>query len=84
MGIPAIGTQVGGIPDLILDGQTGYLLPEKPDPADVAAAIVKFAALPEQQKGSMAAAAREHWKEKFDAKENAMQFAAYLQKLTLE
>lgn len=84
MGIPAIGTQVGGIPDLILDGQTGYLLPEKPDPADVAAAIVKFAALPEYQKGSMAAAAREHWKEKFDAKENAMQFAAYLQKLTLE
>ena len=84
MGIPAIGTQVGGIPDLILDGQTGYLLPEQPDPADVAAAIVKFAALPEQQKGAMAAAAREHCKEKFDAKENAMQFAAYLQKLTLE
>ena len=24
-GTPAIGTNVGGIPDMIIDGQTGYL-----------------------------------------------------------
>ena len=84
MGIPAVGTRVGGIPDLILDDQTGFLLPQQPAPSDVAEAIMKYAALPENRKEQMAESARKLWKEKFDAKENAMQFAAYLQKLTLE
>lgn len=84
MGIPAIGTTVGGIPDLILDGQTGFLLPEQAEPSDVADAIVKYASLDEEQKKNMAAAARFLWKQKFDAKENAMRFSAYLQNLTIE
>ena len=29
MGIPAIGTAVGGVPELIREGETGFLLPEK-------------------------------------------------------
>ena len=81
MGIPAIGTTVGGIPDLIMDGRTGFLMPQQAEPADVAAAVMKYASSPAAQKQQMAAAARRHWVQKFNAKENAARFAAYLQDL---
>jgi len=81
MGIPAVGTQVGGIPDLVIDGQTGFLLSSQPEPAEVAEGILKYAALPDDRKQEMAAAARKLWKEKFDASENAVKFAAYLENL---
>ena len=84
MGIPAIGTAIGGIPDLILDGKTGFLLPEQASPEDVAAAVMKYAALTAEERAQMAATTRCHWAEKFNAKENAVQFAAYLQRLASE
>ncbi|MHB1241009.1 MAG: glycosyltransferase, partial [Gammaproteobacteria bacterium] len=28
-GVPAIGTRHGGIPEVIIDGETGYLVPER-------------------------------------------------------
>ena len=84
MGIPAIGTAIGGIPDLIIEDQTGYLLPEQATPETTADAIQKFAVLPEEQKKLMAAAARQLWKEKFDAKENAAAFTSYLRDLIPE
>ena len=84
MGIPAVGTRVGGIPDLILDDQTGFLLPQQPAPSDVAEAIMKYAALPENRKEQMAESARKLWKEKFDARKNALEFTAYLQNLISE
>ena len=84
MGIPAVGTRVGGIPDLILDGQTGFLLQEEATPTAVAEALLKYAALSEGEKNRMAAAARHLWKENFNAQENALRFTAYLRNLTPE
>jgi len=84
MGIPAIGTTVGGIPDLIKDGQTGFLLPPQPEPSDVADAIRRYAALPDDRKREMAASACRLWKEKFDASANAVRFATYLENLISE
>ena len=81
MGIPAIGTAVGGIPDLILDGKTGFLLPQDLEATDVANAILRFAMLTNEQKNRMRMAAREHWANKFDAKKNAEIFTAYLNEL---
>lgn len=81
MGIPAIGTPIGGIPDLIVDGQTGFLLPQNVKPQDVAAALMRYVALTDTQKREMTAAVRHRWEEKFNAKTNAVQFAAYLQNL---
>lgn len=84
MGIPAIGTPVGGIPDLIEDGYTGFLLPQQVTSADVAEAIAKFAALSAEEKKNMAAAARGLWQEKLDARKNAARFTAYLRNLLSE
>ena len=84
MGIPAIGTPVGGIPELILEGKTGFLLPEQVTPADVAVAIVGFADLSEGRKEEMCGAARQHWAEAFDAVDNAARFTEYLLELASE
>lgn len=84
MGVPAIGTEVGGIPDLILDGKTGFLLPQEAEPAQVAAAIERFTALTEEQRQQLRMNVRRHWADRFDAEKNAARFTAYLQDLLLE
>ena len=84
MGIPAIGTNVGGIPDLIIDGRTGFMLPQDVQASDVAEAIMRYDAMPEEEKRKMSDAVRRHWEENFNAKENAVRFAAYLQNLASE
>lgn len=40
MGIPTIATNVGGLPDLVIDGQTGWLVPPR-DPPRLAQAILE-------------------------------------------
>lgn len=46
--LPVIGTRVGGIPELVLDGETGLLVePERP--AELAAALDALAASPERR-----------------------------------
>lgn len=74
MGIPAIGTRVGGIPELIEDGKTGFLLPANPTPQQIADSIVKYIALSYDEKLKMSNAAYMGWKERFDARENAIRF----------
>ena len=84
MGIPAVGTPVGGIPDLIVDGRTGFLLPEAVQQQDVADAVTRFYDLSEEEKEEMYETARRHWAEKFDAVKNAVQFTEYLLKTASE
>jgi glycosyltransferase involved in cell wall biosynthesis len=76
-----IGTEVGGIPDLILEGKTGFLLPQEVEPSHVAAAILRFAALNDEQKRQMSDAARKHWEQNFNAVRNAEQFTGDLLEL---
>lgn len=78
MGIPAIGTAVGGIPELVVDGHTGYLLPENPEISQVSEAILKFAALSSEEKQKMSGNARKMWQEKCDAEKNACRFTQML------
>jgi glycosyltransferase involved in cell wall biosynthesis len=73
-GVPAIAANRGGLPDLVLDGQTGYLF--DPDrPADLLERVV---ALKEndQLRQSMAAAAREH-AERFSWMQTTQQLRQY-------
>ena len=49
MGIPLIGTHHGGIPEVIEDGNTGYLVPER-DTEILADRIFKLMSNPSQRK----------------------------------
>lgn len=81
MGIPAIGTAVGGIPELIQTGETGYLLSSDPSPTEVADAITAFYNTTPEQRQNMKNASYTLWKNKFDAKRNAEQFIHLLNTL---
>lgn len=74
MGIPTVGTAVGGIPELVIDGYTGYLLPENPSISQVSETILKFLALSAEQRQKMSENARKMWQEKCDANKNARRF----------
>ncbi len=71
MGIPAAATSVGGIPELVYTGRTGYLLPESVSARELADAIADFYRLPEEEKRAMRANAVELWREKCDAEKNS-------------
>ncbi len=79
--IPAAATAVGGIPEIVRDGETGFLLPENPAPEELAAAIRRFYELPPAEKAAMSAAARALWEEAFDAEKNADRLAGLFRRL---
>jgi len=82
MGIPAIGTEVGGIPDLIIKegkDKTGYLLPENPTPEKICEVICNFMELSDDIKRNLGQNAYERWKKVFDAEQNAEGFACIIE-----
>lgn len=78
MGIPAIGTDVGGMSELIQNDSNGYLLPADVSALDVSKAILRYVALPLEKKGVLGQAAFERWKLQFNAKKNAQKFVDML------
>lgn len=80
-GVPAIGTAVGGIPEQIQTGKTGYLLSPNPDPAEVAEAIAAFYHAELKERQAMSDATYALWQEKFDAQKNAETFCAMVEGL---
>ncbi|WP_089416328.1 glycosyltransferase family 4 protein [Vitreoscilla filiformis] len=63
-GRPAIASHVGGIPEVVRDGVSGWLVPPD-DPPALAQAIARLAALPAPERAAMGAAARRHYLEHF-------------------
>lgn len=61
---PVVASDVGGIPDVIIDGKTGVLVPQK-DPAKLASAIVALLDNPERSR-TLGQAGYEHVRENFD------------------
>lgn len=45
-GLPVVASNIGGIPDAVIDGETGLLVPEKA-PAAIAAAVIRLLADPD-------------------------------------
>lgn len=74
MGVPTIATSVGGFPDVVTDGETGWLVPPR-NVAALAAAILGRLADPE---GSARAAVegRRRAQQLLDVRENARQLKA--------
>lgn len=65
LGVPVIGTNVGGIPDVIEDGKTGLLI--KPsDAAAISEAILKIFDMPAEEKEKMVSTAKISAAEKFN------------------
>lgn len=58
-GLPIVGTSVGGIPDLIQDGQCGWLCAPT-DPASLAEAMLRAAQTPEPERLALGRRGREH------------------------
>jgi glycosyltransferase involved in cell wall biosynthesis len=64
-GRPVLGTRVGGIPELVLDGETGLLV-DAEDPEAMARALDRLAASPELRR-ELGRKARERAAEHFSA-----------------
>lgn len=81
MGIPAIGTDVGGMAELISNRETGYLLPADFDLFEAAHCIESYGKLSAAEKKSMAENALNKWKKHFSAEKNAKKFAEILKRM---
>lgn len=81
MGIPVVSTRAGAVPELIRDGRTGTLVPER-DPVALASAIDNLLKHPDWRQG-LAREARETVQHYFDRSKNIRElltmFAARLQ-----
>jgi colanic acid/amylovoran biosynthesis glycosyltransferase len=69
-GIPVVASDVSGIPEIVRDGRSGWLVPPA-DPAALARAIAEVADRPEEV-ASRTAAAHQLIREQFDANRNAL------------
>jgi len=71
-GIPAVGSRSGGIPDAVIDGKTGILVPEE-SPQDLADALTYLYRNPQTRK-QMGEAARERARRQFSPTAIAARF----------
>lgn len=79
-GLPVVSTTIGAIPDIVVDGDTGFLVP----PGDVAALADRLAELATQPalRRRMAAAGRGRYGERFTLEAFEARLAAALRQIT--
>jgi glycosyltransferase involved in cell wall biosynthesis len=63
-GLPVVATRVGGLPDLVLEGKTGLLVPPR-DPGALAAAVRALLGSPAERR-LLGTAARERQRAEYD------------------
>lgn len=78
-GLPVVATQSGGVPSVVVDGETGYLVPEE-DVEAMADRIVHLARHPEMWE-EMGRAGREHVKKNFNLKEQVIKLISLYKKV---
>jgi glycosyltransferase involved in cell wall biosynthesis len=69
-GVPVIATRAGGNPELVTDGETGFLV-QKRSSTEIAAKILQLAA-DEELRARLHRVARETACQRFDASKNAL------------
>lgn len=82
MGVPVIGTNVGGMEELICDGVNGFLLPANTSPKLIYEKIEQFQTLSLLERNMFSEMAREVWQKNFDAKKNAKKFVGILEEVS--
>ncbi|MCB0539522.1 MAG: glycosyltransferase [Chitinophagales bacterium] len=73
-GTPCIGTNVGGVSEIIEDGVNGFLLSPNPTLQEIVEVIVKYQVLPIKEKKIFRQNAYNTWQEKYNAKTNYTKF----------
>jgi len=73
-GIPVMGTDVGGVREIVSHASNGVLLPPDPTPHEVASAIDAFASMPESEHTRYAERAWATWSADFNADRNYKAF----------
>jgi glycosyltransferase involved in cell wall biosynthesis len=77
-GVPAVGSRSGGIPDAVVDGETGILVPEE-SPSELADALTFLYRNPEIR-NEMGRAARERARREFSPRAVALRFREEISK----
>lgn len=83
MGIPALGTNVGGISELIEDGVNGFLVPVDVSETEVAKIIVEFSKYTLEARKDFSDNAYRKWKNNFNSINNSKEFLEILLNLSL-
>ena len=78
IGIPTIATAVGGIPEIVISGETGILLDKDITGQNVKDAILSYYFLPENIKKIYSSNAAKKWNSTFNAETNAIEFERML------
>ena len=73
-GFPALATAVGGTPEALREGQTGFLLPASPSPGQIAGGLERLYRMEEEEYQAMCRNARRLWEERFSAARNFPRF----------
>lgn len=73
--IPVIGTNVGGVSEIIDDGKNGYLLPANPSTKEIVDTLTKLYLLSDEEYLIMRNNAYQTWKNKFNAEYNYPELA---------
>lgn len=81
LGLPAVGTKVGGVPEAILDGVTGFLA-EPDDVESLGDQLRRLTANPLKRQ-AMGRAGFQRYRELFDGKQSVKQLLEYYSKLKL-
>jgi len=81
-GLPVVASDVGGVPEILVDGETGCLVPPR-DPAALAAAILEFVDHPEIRQ-RLGAAGQQRVKESFSAQNLVARLTALYEELLLK
>lgn len=77
-GIPVLGLDVGGVNEIVKDGENGYLLPADANVSMIAETLVSHANLDIEKVQQMHDNALNTWKEKYNSKKNYDDFAQML------